>query len=176
MDSTKVETQDNQDKFLAKQKKFEAREAKRALKDQRRQKINDVYENEKAVIDITMADQKDAVLETPQDDNYAEGDQMEYKQQMRQIKQEFRNERKEIMQGIKVERQQLKEQYGKPKKTDEEEKEFLEQKILKIQLKYYKKFGQAPKDLLAENQKNGKLEEILKAKKNKGDSSSDEKN
>ena len=36
MDSTKVETQDNQDKFLAKQKKFEAREAKRALKDQRR--------------------------------------------------------------------------------------------------------------------------------------------
>ena len=43
-----------------------------------------------------MADQKDAVLETPQDDNYAEGNQMEFKQQVRQIKQDFRKERKEI--------------------------------------------------------------------------------
>ena len=95
---------------------------------------------------------------------------MDYKAQMRQIKKEFRNERKEIKDNMKAERQAVKDKYGKPKMTDEEEKEFLVQKIFKIQLKYYQKFNEAPKDLLAEHQKNGTLQDLLSKKR---DSSSE---
>ena len=91
-----MDTAQNQDKLLAQQKKLEAQEAKRALRDQQRAQLNEVFENEKAVIDITMADQKDTVDVTPQDADYAAGNQMDFKQQMKQVKREFRNEKKEM--------------------------------------------------------------------------------
>ena len=62
---------------------------------------------------------------------------------------------------MRAEFAQLKQTYGKQPRTEEEEKEYLEQKIFKWQVKYYKKFGQAPKDLFTEAQQSGKLDEML---------------
>ena len=59
MDTTKVGNAQAQDKLLAQQKKFEHKEAKRALRDQHRARMNEVFENEKAAIDMAVADRNE---------------------------------------------------------------------------------------------------------------------
>lgn len=163
MDSNTVvnKTAENVDKQVAKEKRAEAKEARKAIRGMRKNKMDEVKGNQQAYIDLLEADNKDNILETPQDPNYGGEDQQNYKEEMQKIKKYFREEKKQINGEIKCERMGFKEKYGKPPRTEDEEKEFLEQKILKQKIKYYKKFGQAPKDLFSEYEKNGKLQELL---------------
>ena len=83
----------------------------------------------------------------------------ELKNEMKELKQQFRQEEKDKRDAMKATRQALKQEIKETrdnvkmiKLTVEDEKDLLQKEILNLQIKFLKKYGEGPLDLFTEYQ------------------------